>query len=141
MKSGNEIRVIVDVNIWLNFLIKKNFKAIYNLLLKRRVSIVFSVRLLAELELVVERPKFRKYFREEDVEKLRELIMHRADWFKDEEKVTICRDPEDNYLLDLALNSEADYLISHDKDLLVLNPFEQTKIINYYDFLEIEKKL
>ena len=33
------------------------------------------------------------------------------------------RDPKDNFLLDLIHFSKADYLITGDKDLLILNPF------------------
>ena len=45
-----------------------------------------------------------------------------------------CRDPKDNFLLDLSVAGKANYLITGDEDLLVLNPYRNTKIVNYRDF-------
>ena len=44
------------------------------------------------------------------------------------------RDKKDNFLLDLIEFSKADYLVTGDKDLLELNPFKTTTILNPYDF-------
>ena len=49
---------------------------------------------------------------------------------------TICKDPTDNFLLDLARESKAAYLVSGDKDVLVLKNHNQTKIISPREFLE-----
>ena len=43
--------------------------------------------------------------------------------------VKICRDPKDDFLLSLALDSKAEYLITGDKDLLELEKVGTTKII------------
>jgi uncharacterized protein len=40
-----------------------------------------------------------------------------------ESKVTICRDPKDNMILDLAKEINADYIITGDKDLLTMEAF------------------
>ncbi|MDR2652088.1 MAG: putative toxin-antitoxin system toxin component, PIN family [Prevotellaceae bacterium] len=48
--------------------------------------------------------------------------------------VTVCRDAKDNFLLSLAQDSHADYLITGDKDLLSLNMFGETKIITMSAF-------
>lgn len=55
-------------------------------------------------------------------------------------KVTICRDPKDNYLLELAEEAQADYLVTRDKDLLELsnNEWKGTKIIKPEAFLPFE---
>lgn len=36
----------------------------------------------------------------------------------------VCRDPKDNFLIDLIDSSKADYMVTGNKDLLVLNPLE-----------------
>jgi len=41
--------------------------------------------------------------------------------------VTICRDPKDNKFLELALEVNAACIVTGDKDLLVLNPFENIR--------------
>ena len=48
-----------------------------------------------------------------------------------------CRDVKDNYLLALSKDADADYLITGDKDLLVLKQFENTLIVTLPQFLEI----
>jgi putative PIN family toxin of toxin-antitoxin system len=48
--------------------------------------------------------------------------------------VEVCRDPKDNFLLALVKDGNADYLITGDDDLLVLETFEKTKIVTLTDF-------
>ena len=48
--------------------------------------------------------------------------------------VEICRDAKDNFLLALAKDSQADYLITVDADLLVIKKFEHTEIVTYTEF-------
>ena len=50
-------------------------------------------------------------------------------------KATVSRDPKDKYLLDLSLHVEADYLVTGDKDLLVLKEYSQTKIISFSELI------
>ncbi len=49
------------------------------------------------------------------------IIIHR--------KIRACRDEKDNKFLELAINGKADFIITGDNDLLVLNPFENIAII------------
>ena len=51
-------------------------------------------------------------------------------------KINVCRDPNDDFLLILAKDGKADYLITGDKDLLILNPFNKTKICTPTEFKE-----
>lgn len=54
--------------------------------------------------------------------------------------VTKCRDPKDNMILELAYDSNAHYIVTGDKDLLVLNPFYETNIVTASEFInQIEK--
>lgn len=46
-----------------------------------------------------------------------------------------CRDQKDNFLLNLAIDSNADYLVTSDSDLLTLNHIKKTKIITWNDFI------
>ena len=49
---------------------------------------------------------------------------------------TLCRDPDDNHVLQLAEFVQADYLITGDKDLLVLDPFGTCRILSPKVFAE-----
>lgn len=54
-----------------------------------------------------------------------------------DEPITICRDPEDNKLLESAVSSQADYLVTSDNDLLVIGELDGTKIISPGEFWNI----
>jgi putative PIN family toxin of toxin-antitoxin system len=46
-----------------------------------------------------------------------------------------CRDEKDNKFLELAVNGNAEYLITGDLDLLCLNPFRSIKIVTPNTFI------
>lgn len=56
-----------------------------------------------------------------------------------ESVITICRDTKDNFLLALAKDGKADYLLTGDKDLLFIEKFGKTKITTIADFIEMTK--
>jgi len=62
-----------------------------------------------------------------------------VDLIEVESIVTICRDPKDNFLLALARDGKADYLLTGDNDLLDLKKFGKTKIITITNFVEATK--
>jgi uncharacterized protein len=51
----------------------------------------------------------------------------------------VCRDSKDNFLLALAKDGKADYLLTGDKDLLELVQFGNTRIETLAVFLEETK--
>jgi len=52
----------------------------------------------------------------------------------------LCRDDKDNFLLALAKDSNADFLITGDKDLLILKKFEDTSIVTIADYQIISEQ-
>ena len=50
--------------------------------------------------------------------------------------INICRDEKDNFLLNLLIDSKADYLITGDKNLLILEKIKKTKILTFSEFIE-----
>ncbi|GAA4328704.1 putative toxin-antitoxin system toxin component, PIN family [Mucilaginibacter gynuensis] len=134
------IRIILDTNIWISLLITKDYEKFDPILFSGKVVLIFSEELLSEFVTVAQRPKFRKYFTQTDLEELIEVIDESAEFIKVRSAVTACRDAKDNFLLSLAVDGKADYLISGDNDLLELNPFGQTHIITITEFLSIVNK-
>lgn len=51
-------------------------------------------------------------------------------------RVEICRDPDDNKFLECAKDSHALYIVSGDKDLLVIKRYENVQIVTAKDFCE-----
>jgi putative PIN family toxin of toxin-antitoxin system len=127
-------RIIIDTNIWVHFLITKQFAFLDGLLENGEVRLIFSEELLSEFIEVVKRPKLSKYFSDDDLKMLLELIEQYADFISVDSNVQVCRDVNDNFLLSLAKDSSANYLITGDNDLLVLNQFEKTRIITIAEY-------
>lgn len=46
------------------------------------------------------------------------------------DRITVCRDPDDNKFIECAVWGHADMLISRDKDLLTLNGYEGIRIVS-----------
>ncbi|MDR0811784.1 MAG: putative toxin-antitoxin system toxin component, PIN family [Paludibacter sp.] len=127
-------RIVIDTNLWVSFLLSKKFDFIDNLLNNNKVQLVFSHELLVELLEVTERPKLKKFFTAEDKKLIFNLIEHYADYIIVLSQVDICRDEKDNFLLSLIKDAAADFLITGDKDLLVIKSFEKTKILTIAEF-------
>jgi putative PIN family toxin of toxin-antitoxin system len=100
--------------------------------------VLYSEDTLAELFSVLQRPKFKKYIDDETLAEL--LAQIQQNWINIPilQTVQVCRDPKDNKFLDLALNGEADYLITGDDDLLELHPFQGISILTPRAFSDLE---
>jgi putative PIN family toxin of toxin-antitoxin system len=134
--QNKPVRVILDTNLWISFLIKKDYSTLGSLLFSGQIVLVFSKESLSEFIEVTQRPKFKKYFSETDVIALTKVIDDYAEFVDVTANITTCRDEKDNFLLSLAVDGNADYLLTGDSDLLVLNPQGHTKIITISDFFK-----
>jgi len=99
-----------------------------------KIYLLFSERLFAEFVGVASREKFRKYFSESDIHELSAKMKKVAKIIQTTTIQTQCRDPKDNFLLELAVDGKADYLITGDDDLLVLKTVKKTQIVTFGDF-------
>ncbi len=111
-------KVIFDTNLWISFLITKDHTEIDDLIIEGKIHLIFSPELIEEFLTVTSRPKFKKYFRKQDIEELLEIFDTYATLVNVNLEITECRDPKDNFLLSLAVESKADYLVTGDQDLL-----------------------
>jgi len=134
MKKKN--RIIFDTNIWISFLISKSLGDLDKLILNGKIVLLFSHESMTEFIDVTSREKLKPFFKEEDIASLIDLIEEYGEIVKVRSNVQICRDKKDNFLLALAKDGKADYLVSGDKDLLVLESFEKTKIVSLTSFRE-----
>jgi uncharacterized protein len=101
-------------------------------------DIIYSPEILVELREVLNRPKFDRYVSVADRNRfLKDFIAAAIPLTAPHFTIPVCRDPKDEMFLELAVASNADYLITGDKDLSVLNPFGNTLIIGARQFLEM----
>ncbi|MEO7263456.1 MAG: putative toxin-antitoxin system toxin component, PIN family [Ferruginibacter sp.] len=123
-------RIVIDTNIWISFLLTKDFTAFDKIISSSQIILLFSSELLEEFIDVANRPKFKKYFKQTDLEELLFQMNLHGQFIDVKSSVNICRDPKDNFLLSLSKDGKATHLITGDKDLLALIKFEKTEIIN-----------
>ena len=137
MPPRARIRIVVDTNVLISWLIGRQLRGIDELLVHQRFQLCFSTKALAELAEVTRRPKMRRYFTMAQAEANIERLGRVAKVLKREPKVLpICRDAKDDFLLALAKAAKADLLITGDDDLLVLQKYGGTRIITPAEFLK-----
>lgn len=128
-------RVIVDTNLWISYLIGKDFRVLDAAILSGKIKLIFSPESLTEFLEVVQRPKFRRYFSNVHVAQLLDLFDVYGEIIEVSSTVVLSRDPNDDFLLALAKDSAADFLITGDKDLLDLGSIGKTEIVSVTDYL------
>ena len=129
------MKVILDCNIWISFLLSRQECLLRRMLMDTRFDIYICEELLAEIVNVARRDKIRKRVSEAELQQLLKII----DAFCEKTTIdhiaeSIIRDPKDLYLLSLAETIDADYIVSGDKDLTDLNQHLRTRIIKLVDF-------
>lgn len=101
---------------------------------------MFSLELLKELETTINKPKLRKYFIGDALPDMLEAFGAFIDFVVVKSQVEICRDPKDNFLLALAKDGKADFLLTGDKDLLDIEKFGRTQILTLTHFLDLNER-
>ena len=134
MPRKTKLRVIVDTNCWISFLIGRRLSKLVDLLSNERIQLIICDELLAEIQEVTTRPKFAKYFPAKDVESLIEFLQIIGEPFEPTQTVKLCRDEADDYLLALAIEANAHYLVTGDQDLLVLQEVGTCRIVDATTF-------
>jgi putative PIN family toxin of toxin-antitoxin system len=129
-------RIIIDTNLWISFLITRDFSKLDEIIFSRQGILIFSQELLDEFLDVARRPKFRRFFSPADIEEIIETIDEYAEFVTVQTKIEVCRDHKDNFLLSLSIDGNADFLLTGDKDLLDLNKFGETTIKTISEFLK-----
>jgi putative PIN family toxin of toxin-antitoxin system len=129
-------RIIIDTNLWISFLLTKEYSKLDKLFSKNDLTLLFSSELLEEFVEVARRPKFKKYFSITDLNSLLGEIHSKAEFLEVTSEINLCRDPKDDFLLSLSQDGNATHLITGDKDLLEIKIFGETLILTFTEYLE-----
>jgi len=134
------VKAVIDTNIWISFFIGKLLAGLDDYILDALLEVVISDEQLEEIRTVLRRPKFRKHFSPDDIEEFLSLLYKSARIVTVHHTIKDCRDEKDNFILETAIRGRADYIVTGDKDLLVLNPYRGKKIIGFREFEDIIKE-
>ncbi len=135
MISGS-VRAVFDNNVLVSAALLAGIprKAFDKLL--ERGSVLVSVPVLLEIADVLNRPKFDAYVTQDERMRFMVSFLKVAEMIEINETFNVCRDPKDDKLLDLAICGEASFIVTGDKDLLVLNSFRGVEIITPRELLD-----
>lgn len=100
-------------------------------------TVLISASLARELSHVLSRERFDRYISREERDEFVDALMRESELVEIVDSVAVCRDPEDNRVLELAVNGNAKLVVTGDTDLLVLNPFRDVRIVTPADFLKL----
>lgn len=125
-----EARIVVDTNILVSHLLLADSvpaRAVRKVVSEARLLV--SDATMTELADVLARPKFDAYVSLEDRQQFIRLLGRIALMVPVIHTIRACRDPRDDKFLELAVNGEADLIVTGDQDLLALHPFRDVPII------------
>src|SRR5438046_753889 len=118
-------RVVLDTNVLISAVLSplgKPFACLDWVL--DNATLIVSRELLEELETRLARPKFSKYVDDSRRRAFVADLSLSAVQVELSGAVTVCRDPEDDKLLEITIVGRADCLVTGDQDLLTLDPFQ-----------------
>lgn len=114
-------------------LLKGWWRAIGTAVESERLVLVTSPQLIDEFLDVVSRPSKQGLLDPADAAEVANLL-RRGTVVVPQIDVTVCRDPNDDFLLALAAAGHADVLVTRDEDLLTLRFYGQTEVIHVAEF-------
>lgn len=138
----DDTRVVLDTNVLISglFAIKNSPSSkILDAIRKQRIILVISPAIVEEIaevlnrDRVVKRTKMSIKERSEFVD----MLVERSDVTEGKQmRQIVSRDIKDDKFLACAVEAKADYIITGDKDLLILKKYEGIQILTPREFLE-----
>lgn len=126
-------RLVIDTNVFISAILFDGLpEKVIDLVKKREVLLIVSPEIEAEILRKIHQFPVTADMVEDLMFILEETVIKVAP----PRRLSICRDPKDNMFLEAALEGEADFLITGDKDLLTLKRFNGVPIVKPRQFLE-----
>ncbi|MDB9465140.1 putative toxin-antitoxin system toxin component, PIN family [Dolichospermum circinale CS-1225] len=136
---NNLPKYVLDTNIIVSaFLFKKSQPRQALDKARHEGNILMSEAIWQEIIDVLSRPKFEKYVTLIEREFFLDWLAESLNFIEIRDTIVACRDAKDDKLLELAVNGNAELIVSGDEDLLILNPFQEIAIVTVRQFLEME---
>ena len=115
------VRAVIDTNIWVSALLnpfgfparlRKSFEEGF-------FHPIISEPLIEELAEVLNRPRIKNKYgiTEDDIKGLLILIEERSEHVLLSGDINICRDSDDNFVIETAIKGQAEYLVTRDDDI------------------------
>ena len=131
-------KIIIDTNVIISHLISKKISQtdrIFDLVFDGTIIAFITEEVWSELIEKIQSPRIKPMLNR-NTAKFIAQYKYAVTKIQAATKLSICRDPKDDKFLELAQDSQADYLITGDQDLLILRNHLSTKIITISEFTQ-----
>ncbi|CCI00192.1 MAG: putative toxin-antitoxin system toxin component, PIN family [Microcystis aeruginosa K13-05] len=134
----NPNRVVIDTNVFISALLNPlgTPKKVINIAVSQ-FTILQSEATYQELATRISKNKFDKYLEKDDRLDFLSSLKNRSLFVDIWHETRVCSDLDDNKFLELAVSGMAQYIITGDKELLILNTYQGIPIITPAEFLVI----
>ena len=138
------MRVLLDANLFISFLLNPDRDSASNEVVRRAVlgdfTLLVPEELLGEISSKARsKPYLMEHITPEEIDGMVEILSSVAEFISRIEGTipAVVRDPKDDYLLAYAAVARADYLVTGDRDLLVLEEVEGVRILTPKEFMGV----
>jgi putative PIN family toxin of toxin-antitoxin system len=128
-------KIILDVNIWISIFLKKKMNYFLDIVVHQNLEFISDENLRNELIDVISRKKFSSTFSVEDIVDAIDFFDAISTFVPTEKKFLGSPDIKDDYLFDLANQSETKIIVTGDKKLLDFKT-ENISLITFSEFLQ-----
>lgn len=134
-----KIRIAFDCNVFASILLGGTTRQLFIKLLRSELrfqlfhcnTLIYEIRKLASI------PYFSKRnITNETISAFLTEFQHQSTSIELVSDIKISRDIKDNYLLNLCVDAKLDFLVTGDKDLLIIRKYQDTEILNFRDFID-----
>ncbi len=131
--------VVVDTNVIVSGVIGAGKpRQILDMILQRKLNMCFSGETYDEYQGVLRREKFKKYPGFEDrASDFLKALQHIGTMVSPRHSFDVCADPDDDVFLDVAVECEAQYLITGNKRDFPPHSFFGVRIVSPSEFLSL----
>lgn len=129
------MRIVLDTNVLISGVFFGGFpRKILSSIVTRKLTACATAEIINEYEEIVQEMIDRKQGHIN--RKILVPLIKAMEIIAPSSHIEICRDPDDDKFLECAKDSHALYIISGDKDLLVVEKYENIQIVTAKDFCE-----
>ena len=129
------MRIVIDTNVLISGVFFGGFpRRVLSAVVRRQITACATAEIINEYEEIVQEMIDRRQGRLNST--ILTPLIRVMEIVEPTESVNVCRDPEDDKFLECARDSGALYIVSGDKDLLVLSEYEEIQIVTAKAFCE-----
>ena len=129
------MKIVIDTNVVISgTFFKGNPRRILEAVVEKRFDVFATTEIIEEYQEIVDEMIDRKQGSIDH--HVLDHFISKLNIIESESDIKICRDPDDDKFINCAVDSKALYIVSGDKDLLVLERYDNIQIVTAKEFCD-----